>query len=77
MEMIRKTVALEKELLDELNLFAKKDQRDFSGALRYALRIGLAAIENPELTIGEIKDIFEAAVDRQAGRISALNLDQI
>jgi len=76
-KMIRKTVALEKELLDELNLFAKKDQRDFSGALRYALRIGLAAIENPELTIEEIKDIFEAAVDRQAGRVSELSLDKI
>jgi metal-responsive CopG/Arc/MetJ family transcriptional regulator len=75
--MVRKTVALEKELLDELNLFAKKDQRDFSSALRYALKIGLAAIENPELTIGEIKDIFEAAVDRQAGRVSELSLDQI
>ncbi|MBU4404518.1 MAG: hypothetical protein MUP71_00065 [Candidatus Aminicenantes bacterium] len=75
--MIRKTVAFEKELLDELNLFAKKDQRDFSGALRYALRIGLAAIENPELTIEEIKDIFEAAVDRQAGRVSDLSPDQI
>ena len=75
--MVRKTVALEKELLDELNLFAKKDQRDFSSALRYALRIGLAAIENPELTIEEIKDIFDAAVDRQAGRVSELSLDKI
>ena len=75
--MVRKTVALEKELLDELNLFAKKDQRDFSSALRYALKIGLAAIENPELTIEEIKDIFEAAVDLQAGRVSELSLDQI
>jgi len=76
-DMVRKTVALEKELLDELNLFAKKDQRDFSSALRYALRIGLAAIENPELTIEEIKDIFEAAVDLQAGRVSELSLDRI
>jgi len=75
--MVRKTVAFEKELLDELNLFAKKDQRDFSGALRYALRIGLAAIENPELTIEEIKDIFDAAVDCQAGRVSELSLDRI
>ena len=75
--MIRKTVALDKELLEELNLFAKKDQRDFSGALRYALKIGLAAIENPELTIEEIKDIFEAAVDRQAGRVSELDLSKI
>ena len=75
--MVRKTVAFDKELLDELTLFAKKDQRDFSGALRYALKIGLAAIENPELTIEEIKDIFEATVDRRAGRVSELNLDEI
>jgi hypothetical protein len=76
-EMIRKTVALDKELLDELTLFAKKDQRDFSGALRYALKIGLAAIENPELTIEEIKDIFEASVDLEAGRVSELSLNNI
>ena len=75
--MVRKTVALEKELLDELNLFARKDQRDFSSALRYALKIGLAAIENPDLTIEEIKDIFEAAVDREAGRVSELSLDNL
>jgi len=75
--MVRKTVALDQELLDELTLFAKKDQRDFSGALRYALKIGLAAIENPELTIEEIKDIFEAAVDLDAGRVSELNLNEI
>jgi hypothetical protein len=75
--MVRKTVALNKELFDELSIFAKKDQRDFSSALRYALRVGLAAIENPELTIEEIKDIFEAAVDREAGRISELDPNEI
>ena len=75
--MVRKTVALDKELLEELTLFAKKDQRDFSGALRYALKIGLAAIENPELTIEEIKDIFEASVDLEAGRVGELNLNEI
>ena len=41
-------------------MFARKEQRDFSSALRYTLRIGLLAIENPELTIQEIKDIIEA-----------------
>ena len=76
-EMVRKTVALDKELLEELTLFAKKDQRDFSGALRYALKIGLVAIENPELTIEEIKDIFEASVDLEAGRVSELSLNEI
>lgn len=75
--MVRKTVVLDNDLLDELNLFAKKDQRDFSGALRYALKIGLIAIENPELTIEEIRDILEARVDLQAGRISELKLSDI
>jgi len=75
--MVRKTVALDQELLDELTIFAKKDQRDFSGALRYALKIGLAAIGNPELTIEEIKDIFEASIDLEAGRVSELNLNEI
>ncbi|MDD8012366.1 MAG: hypothetical protein PHX05_02690 [Acidobacteriota bacterium] len=76
-EMVRKTVALDKKILDELILFAKKDQRDFSGALRYALKIGLAAIENPELTIEEIKDILEATVDLEAGRVSEMSLNEI
>ncbi len=75
--MVRKTVALDKKILDELILFAKKDQRDFSGALRYALKIGLAAIENPELTIEEIKDILEATVDLEAGRVSEMSLNEI
>ena len=75
--MIRKTVAFDSELLDELNIFAKKDQRDFSSALRYALKIGLAAIENPELNIEEIKDILEAKIDYQAGRVFALDIDKI
>jgi len=75
--MVRKTVALDNELLDELTLFAKKDQRDFSSALRYALKIGLAAIENPELTIDEIRDILEARIDYQAGRVSELKLSEV
>jgi hypothetical protein len=75
--MTRKTFAIDNELLEALNLFAKKDQRDFSSALRYALKIGLAAIENPELTIEEIKDILEAKIDYRAGRILALEFDKI
>jgi hypothetical protein len=75
--MTRKTFAIDDELLQTLNLFAKKDQRDFSSALRYALKIGLAAIENPELNIEEIKDVLEAKVDYRAGRVLALEFDKI
>jgi hypothetical protein len=45
--------------------------------LRYTLRIGLLAIENPELTVQEIKDILEAKVDYEMGNVSELNFNDI
>ena len=71
--MVRKTVAIDEELIKGLDIFAKKEHRDFSSALRYALRIGLLAIENPELTVHEIKDIIEAMVDHEMGNVSELD----
>ena len=72
--MVRKTIMIDEKLAKDLDHFARKEQRDFSGAMRYALRIGLLAIENPKLTIQEIKDIIEAMVDYEMGYISELNL---
>jgi len=72
--MVRKSVAIDEKLLKDLDLYARKEQRDFSSALRYALRIGLLAIENPELTVQEIKDTIEALVDYEMGNVSELNL---
>jgi len=72
--MVRKTIMIDEDLAKDLDHFARKEQRDFSGAMRYALRIGLLAIENPELTIQEIKDILEAMVDYEIGSVSELNL---
>ena len=72
--MVRKTIMIDEKLVYDLNLFARKEQRDFSSAMRYALRIGLLAIENPELTVQEIKDILEAMVDYEMGNFSELNL---
>ena len=72
--MVRKTVAFDEDLVRDLNILARKEQRDFSSAARYALRIGLLAIENPELTVEEIKNILEAKVDYEIGNVSALNL---
>jgi len=72
--MVRKTIMIDEKLVNDLNLFARKEQRDFSSAMRYALRIGLLAIENPELTVQEIKDILEAMVDYEMGNVSELNL---
>jgi hypothetical protein len=72
--MVRKSVMIDEKLAEDLDHFARKEDRDFSGAMRYALRIGLLAIENPELTIQEIKDILEAKVDYEMGKIFELNL---
>lgn len=76
-EMIRKTVLLDDGLAKDIELFARKDERDFSGALRYAARIGLLAVENSELTVQEIKDILEAKAEYEAGRVSELDIRAI
>ena len=75
--MIRKTIAMDDILVRDLDILAKKEHRDFSGALRYTLRIGLLAVENPDLTIREIKDILDAKVDYEMGNVSSLSLDDI
>ena len=75
--MIRKTIAIDEDIISDLNILAKKEQRDFSSALRYTLRIGLLAVENPELTVQEIKDIIEARVDYEMGNIQELNINNI
>lgn len=72
-DMVRKTVVMDEKLAKDLDLFAKKEARDFSGALRYAARIGLLAIENPELTVQEIKDILEAKAEYEEGRTTELD----
>ena len=76
-DMIRKTITIDEDLLKNLDFFARKEQRDFSSALRYALRIGLLAIENPELTVNEIKDIIEARIDYEMGNVSELKLEDL
>jgi metal-responsive CopG/Arc/MetJ family transcriptional regulator len=75
--MLRKTITIDEKLVSELDHFAKSEERDFSSALRYALKIGLLAIENPELTIEEIKDIIKAQIDYETGRVSELKLKDL
>jgi hypothetical protein len=75
--MLRKTVLLNEDLAQRVAILSKKEDRDFSSSLRYALRIGLLAIENPELTAEEIKDILEAKVELDAGMVEALDLETL
>ena len=75
--MIRKTVAIDEKTINELVRYAKRESRDFSSALRHALKIGLLGLDNPELTVHEIKDIIEAQVDYKTGRISELNPEKL
>jgi hypothetical protein len=75
--MIRKTGLLSDELVKQVSMLSKKEERDFSGSLRYALKIGLLALQNPELTAYEIKDILEAKAELEAGMIQELNLESL
>lgn len=75
--MVRKTIAIDEELINDLNILARKEHRDFSSALRYALRIGLLAMENPELTVQEIKDILEAKVHYEMGNVSEIDVKDL
>jgi hypothetical protein len=75
--MIRKTIAIDEKTINELVRYARKEASDFSSALRYALKIGLLALDNPELTVKEIKDIIEAQVDYETGRISELKSEEL
>jgi hypothetical protein len=75
--MIRKTVILEEDMVQQVNLLAKKEDRDFSSSLRHALRVGLLALQNPELTAEEIKDILEAKAEIEAGLLTELGLEDL
>jgi hypothetical protein len=73
--MLRKTILLSEDLVKRVMLISKKEDRDFSSSLRYALRIGLLAMENPELTTEEIKDIIEAKAELDAGMTEELDIE--
>ena len=75
--MIRKSLLLDEELVREITLLSRRDDRDFSSSLRYALRIGLLALQNPELTAAEIKDILEARAELAAGQVEELDLEDL
>jgi hypothetical protein len=75
--MLRKTILLSEDLVKRVGLLSRKEDRDFSSSLRYALRIGLLAIENPELTAEEIKDILEAKAELDDGMEEELDLENL
>lgn len=75
--MLRKTIMLSDDLVKKVVLMSKKEDRDFSSSLRYALRIGLLAIENPELTAEEIKDIIEAKAEFDSGMVEELDIESL
>jgi len=75
--MVRKTLLLEEEMVKQIDLLSRREDRDFSSSLRHALRIGLLALQNPELTAAEIKDILEARAELEAGLVEELSLEDL
>jgi len=76
-DMVRKSVIMEDRFAYEIRRFAAREDRDFSNAMRYVARIGLIALENPELTVIEIKDILDAQADFETDRVSELKIDEL
>ena len=75
--MIRKSLLLDEELVGQIAILYQKEDRDFSSSLRHALRIGLLALQNPELSAAEIKDILEARAEKAAGLVKELDLEDL
>jgi len=75
--MVRKTILIDDDIVQQLNLLAKKEDRDFSSSIRYTLRIGLIAIQNPELTAEEIEDILEAKAELEMGMVKELAIEDL
>jgi hypothetical protein len=75
--MIRKSLLLDEEMVSQIAILSQRDDRDFSSSLRHALRIGLLALQNPELTAAEIKDILEARAEAAAGMVKELDLEDL
>ena len=75
--MLGKTILLSEDIVKRVGIISKKEDRDFSSSLRYALRIGLLATENPELTAEEIKDILEAKAELDEGMVEELDIENL
>jgi len=67
----------DEKLVKDLAILGKKEDRDFSNSLRRALRIGIVALQNPELTAEEIIDILEAKAELEAGAVEELDLENL
>lgn len=75
--MVRKTVLIDSDMIQQISILSKKEDRDFSSSLRRALRIGLLALQNPELTAEEIEDILEAKAELEAGQAKEISIESL
>lgn len=75
--MVRKTVLIDSDMIQQISVLSKKEDRDFSSSLRRALRIGLLALQNPELTAEEIEDILEAKAELDAGQAKEISIENL
>ena len=72
--MIRKTIGFDEKTVDELDHYAKREERDFTSAPRYALKIGLLALNNPELIMKPINSYVAQHVINRLPEIAITSL---
>ncbi len=75
--MVRKTVLIGSDMIQQISVLSKKEDRDFSSGLRRALKIGLLALQNPELTAEEIEDILEVKAELDAGQAKEISIESL
>ncbi len=65
--MIRKSLLLDEEMVGQIAILSQKEDRDFSSSLRHALRIGLLALQNPELSAGKSRTSWRPGPKKRPG----------
>ena len=65
-----KAIKLSDELVDDATIHAKAQHRSAPRQIEYWARIGKIADENPELTLGFVKDILTGLEESEAGDVT-------
>ena len=66
-----KTIKLSESLVNDAAIHGKAQHRSIPRQIEYWARMGKIADENPDLSLGFVKDILTGLEESQAGEISA------
>ena len=65
-----KSIKLSEQLVENAKVSGKAQQRSTPNQIEYWARIGKIADENPDLTLGFVKDVLTGIEESSAGELS-------